>query len=46
VIETFDLSATKTLSLEAAQPVADLVLREFDEAERTWSRCSTAASAP
>ncbi|MBW3616727.1 MAG: F0F1 ATP synthase subunit gamma [Proteobacteria bacterium] len=31
VIESFDLSATKTLSLEAAQPVADLVLREFDE---------------
>ena len=31
LIETFDLSATKTLSLEAAQPVADLVLREFEE---------------
>ncbi|MBW3558778.1 MAG: F0F1 ATP synthase subunit gamma [Proteobacteria bacterium] len=31
VIESFDLSATKMLSLEAAQPVADLVLREFDE---------------
>ncbi len=31
VVESFDLSATKTLSLEAAQPVADLILREFDE---------------
>jgi len=31
VIETFDLSSVKTLSLDAAQPVADLVLREFNE---------------
>ena len=31
VVESFDLSATKTLSLAAAQPVADLVLREFNE---------------
>jgi F-type H+-transporting ATPase subunit gamma len=31
LIETFDLSATKTISLETAQPVADLVLREFEE---------------
>ena len=31
VVESFDLSATKTLSLDAAQPVADLVLREFNE---------------
>jgi F-type H+-transporting ATPase subunit gamma len=31
LIETFDLSTVKTLSLDAAQPIADLVLREFNE---------------
>jgi F-type H+-transporting ATPase subunit gamma len=31
VIELFDLSATKVLSLETAQPIADLILREFAE---------------
>jgi F-type H+-transporting ATPase subunit gamma len=31
VIDSFDLSAAKTISLETAQPVADLILREFNE---------------
>ena len=31
LVESFDMFATKALSLDAAQPVADLVLREFDE---------------
>ena len=30
VVESFDLSATRTLSLEAAQPIADFILAEFD----------------
>jgi F-type H+-transporting ATPase subunit gamma len=31
LIETFDLSGHRELSVEAAQPVADVVLREFNE---------------
>ena len=31
LVESFDLSAAKTLSLDTAQPIADLVLREFEE---------------
>jgi F-type H+-transporting ATPase subunit gamma len=31
LIQTFELSAFKVLSVEAAQPIADLVLREFNE---------------
>ncbi|MBC6983627.1 F0F1 ATP synthase subunit gamma [Caulobacter sp. 17J80-11] len=30
-VESFELSAHKTLSLAAAQPIADVVLREFEE---------------
>ena len=30
MVESFDLSATKTISLDTAQPVADLILREFE----------------
>jgi F-type H+-transporting ATPase subunit gamma len=31
IIETFDLSATRSLSLSVAQPIADLILTEFSE---------------
>jgi len=30
VVQSFDMSATKTLTLEAAQPIADFILGEFE----------------
>jgi F-type H+-transporting ATPase subunit gamma len=30
-VESFDLSGAKTLSIDVAQPIADLILREFEE---------------
>ena len=30
-VESFDLSGAKTLSIDTAQPIADAILREFDE---------------
>ena len=44
LIDTYDLSAERNLTLSVAQPIAERILELFEAAKPTWSPCSSAGS--